>query len=655
MALEAMKMKLTTKSDRMSADPNYYILRDVDFLKALLMPDPADTKIEIHLSLTPSSAGNRRNSTGWEEFRICSWSEETGWNQNCHGYIMAIYPNANDDIEVHQERDLQETLETEEYFMMKNASKMHLGSKKFYEELEASGNKYGKTFATLRDIQVGNAEAVGRVTISDHIDGIPTKAMHPHIIHPATLDALFHSSFPISLRDGLAGSIMIVGIKEFIFCANTSNHPGHSLSVGASVSCENARSSTARILALEQDQKLNLRPVISLSAELRAIGETRTAPINTQTHATKVYEMKWDRDIDFITDDQFLSMSNTSPSELGGFSQEDKRTVLSQAACIYIHDCLRGVAHKKQEISVPHLRHFYNWIETFSTSEGYKINLERRSSASLQRLETWGVEGELLQRVGNQLEGLLTTQIDPLACLLQDGLLQRFYADDESLTRCYGHLIKFLELAIFKNPQMSILEVGAGTGGTTLSIFKALTNAGSLPFNQYDYTDISFGFFGDAKDKLQDWAEMLTFKTLNIEEDPIRQGFEEASYDMVIASNVIHATERIGESLDRVHKLLKPGGKLALIEVTQFDPSVNLIFGTLSGWWRGKLTPEFLISAAETKKSCRPSRRANSFSDSFCFTMEQNPCRKELYWRRNCSQRFRRARPEIFNDDFDGP
>ena len=65
------------------------------------------------------------------------------------------------------------------------------------------------------------------------------------------------------------------------------------------------------------------------------------------------------------------------------------------------------------------------------------------------------------------------------------------------------------------------------------------------------------------------------------------QGFSAGSYDLIIAANVLHATSPIDNSISNVRKLLKPGGKLALIEITTLVPYVNLIFSTLPGWWRG--------------------------------------------------------------------
>ena len=76
----------------------------------------------------------------------------------------------------------------------------------------------------------------------------------------------------------------------------------------------------------------------------------------------------------------------------------------------------------------------------------------------------------------------------------------------------------------------------------------------------------------------------MSFRTLDIEGGLVEQGFQTGSYDLILAANVLHATGPVEKSLSNVRKLLKPGGKLALIEIITLVPYVNLIFGTLPGW-----------------------------------------------------------------------
>lgn len=78
----------------------------------------------------------------------------------------------------------------------------------------------------------------------------------------------------------------------------------------------------------------------------------------------------------------------------------------------------------------------------------------------------------------------------------------------------------------------------------------------------------------------------MDFRTLNIAADPVLQGFEPGSYDLIIASHVLHATENLQRSLANVRCLLKPEGRLLLLETTNPDSiRLGFIFGLLNDWW----------------------------------------------------------------------
>ncbi|KAL8690546.1 MAG: hypothetical protein Q9224_004381, partial [Gallowayella concinna] len=106
--------------------------------------------------------------------------------------------------------------------------------------------------------------------------------------------------------------------------------------------------------------------------------------------------------------------------------------------------------------------------------------------------------------------------------------------------------------------------------------------------SSYTYTDVSVGFFEQAAEVFAAYREKMTFKVLDIEKAPATQGFELYSYDFVVASNVLHATVSLKHTLENTRQLLKPGGRLLLLEITNSSPlRINTIMGALPGWWLG--------------------------------------------------------------------
>lgn len=91
-------------------------------------------------------------------------------------------------------------------------------------------------------------------------------------------------------------------------------------------------------------------------------------------------------------------------------------------------------------------------------------------------------------------------------------------------------------------------------------------------FSSYTYTDISEGYFEKAAELFKAHSHKMTYKVFDTENAPSSQEFEENSYDVVIASNVRHASSSLQKTLENTRRLLKPGGYLLMSDVTDNGP-----------------------------------------------------------------------------------
>jgi SAM-dependent methyltransferase/acyl carrier protein len=128
---------------------------------------------------------------------------------------------------------------------------------------------------------------------------------------------------------------------------------------------------------------------------------------------------------------------------------------------------------------------------------------------------------------------------------------------------------------------LRVLEIGAGTGATSSYLLSVLTEHRA----EYVFTDISKLFLSKAQKSFSEYP-FVKYKFLDIEVDPLEQGFNLNEYDIIVASNVLHATCDLRQSLHHVRKLLSPYGLLILFEGTRPQRWVDLIFGLMDGWWR---------------------------------------------------------------------
>ncbi len=95
---------------------------------------------------------------------------------------------------------------------------------------------------------------------------------------------------------------------------------------------------------------------------------------------------------------------------------------------------------------------------------------------------------------------------------------------------------------------------------------------------------MSPAFLDAAKARFED-APFLETAVLDLEREPVDQGFPPGGFDIVVASNVLHATTDLARSLARIRNLLTDGGALLLIEGVAPSRWVDLTFGMTKGWW----------------------------------------------------------------------
>ncbi|KAL2871187.1 S-adenosyl-L-methionine-dependent methyltransferase [Aspergillus lucknowensis] len=278
-----------------------------------------------------------------------------------------------------------------------------------------------------------------------------------------------------------------------------------------------------------------------------------------------------------------------------------------RSAFHFIDASVNQLKNDDQEYWEWHRRAMYDWMvhtvqvgnrgdikAAAAGSESWASDTPETKQALLDYLGGTGdASAQLMIRVGRHLVQVFRGETTSLELVTENNLLSRYYMEYPKLKdRTYKHLRQVGEVYARSHPDARILEIGAGTGGATkvlLQAFDAMveqTDAEEYP--HYTFTDVSTGFFPAATAKLASWAPDMDFCKLDIESDPEEQGFEPGSFDLVLASLVLHATRSLSRTLTNLRKLLRPGGTLLLIETTRDVADMQLIFGLFEGWWLGE-------------------------------------------------------------------
>ena len=161
--------------------------------------------------------------------------------------------------------------------------------------------------------------------------------------------------------------------------------------------------------------------------------------------------------------------------------------------------------------------------------------------------------------------------------------LDDFYNNSPQLAVMTSHLLNFFNQVLVENPPegtLRILEVGGGFGGTTKRLAQLLKASGRPV--EYTFTDVSSMLVKEARKKFSEYPWM-DFQSLNLERDP--PASLQGTYDVVIGTNVVHATSNIVKSTKRMKSLLRKDGFIMLSEVTRIVDWYDLVYGLLDGWW----------------------------------------------------------------------
>ncbi|MEH2080290.1 MAG: amino acid adenylation domain-containing protein [Nostoc sp.] len=205
------------------------------------------------------------------------------------------------------------------------------------------------------------------------------------------------------------------------------------------------------------------------------------------------------------------------------------------------------------------------------------VNINQNNQSMLNLLH-------YIKNSGENLTAILKGEKDPLELLFPDGSwevaenLYQFNPVSAYINSIVQQTLKtVVQLWPLAKP-LRILELGAGTGGTTAFILPI------LPPNQtqYTYTDVSSFFLNLAKKKFLDYS-FVKYKLLDINKSFDSQGYESHSFDIIVAANVLHDAHNLSEVLKSLKSLLAPNGLLLLLETTKYLRINAISVGLIEG------------------------------------------------------------------------
>ena len=189
-----------------------------------------------------------------------------------------------------------------------------------------------------------------------------------------------------------------------------------------------------------------------------------------------------------------------------------------------------------------------------------------------------------VRQCGKLLGAVLAGKESPLETLFPGGsfdLAEGLYQRSATMRYINGLAGAAIEAFAEGAPGCSlrVLEVGAGTGGTTSSLLPVLPPDRT----RYRFTDVSITFFEQARKRLAPFR-FVDYGLFDMEKPPIAQGYAAQSFELIVAANAMHASTDLRVALRHLHSLLAPGGLLVLVESTTYHHWFDMTTGLIEGW-----------------------------------------------------------------------
>lgn len=300
--------------------------------------------------------------------------------------------------------------------------------------------------------------------------------------------------------------------------------------------------------------------------------------------------------------DEFLSLldsqiANRVPAAIiCSFKSKDKPVVplynnLESALSDYVVLSLFCIFHGKPSVYQGHFQFLYDELASLwqqhNLSEKHLPAYQKKASILKEQLQNSDYQSRLtlFEAVLCKYEDILEGKIPAHQLVFPAGqtkLVEGFYSGHVCADFANQSLVSELRHILDHRPNLRILEIGAGSGATTKQVLSRLTNA---DYVDYTFTDVSQALVNKAKQTLSSPYASMTFSRLDVES--LNQAHEYVNqFDVIIATNVIHATPSIVDTLQKLKLCLRSEGRVLLNELIEKSTFTTAIFGLFEGWWK---------------------------------------------------------------------
>jgi acyl transferase domain-containing protein/surfactin synthase thioesterase subunit len=490
----------------------------------------------------------------------------------------------------------------------------------FYKKLNYNGLLLGPTFKVITQLWRGDGKSLGRIETPLAVMGDAPR----HEIHPGILDSCFQSNavgMGFETHSNLVQLYLPVEVQRISYF----NKPGERVyCYGEARPIKNTEYCHGDFWILNEDH--------TLVAHLEGFRGKSITRASDESDAVMqwLYDFEWRPDplpsktrlpADFIPSGTALIDATAAVvQELKDWSVNRTYYAVAEAKmnrlCIaYVTEAFQSLGFRftpgrrfafnelvaEMGVDEKHLQYLRRQVDllvqheilTPSGNEWTVVTSPTRVNAdeilTQLRREHPELESEyvVLDRCGKGQVSVLRGEVNPIELIFAEGEFKSvvdLYGTSFSFSKSNRIAHQVFEACMAHRPEdrpVRILEIGAGTGGTTEFLLPILQQGGV----EYVYTDVTQLFLNNARERFSQYS-FVDYRILDVERDVAEQDIDLHYFDVVIASNVIHATLDMKATLANVRRLMTSRALLLVVEATSVPHWVDLTVGMTEGWWR---------------------------------------------------------------------
>ena len=558
-----------------------FSLRDVAIKKSLMIPED-DYGVEVLTSMELVDAATAK-SPAWTTFSISSVGRKTNeWTEHSTGLVKVEV--VDEDVDVEQDVGRLDKVAP--------SALRGVAARAWYKKFLDVGLGYGPAFQPLSNIRIDSESNLAVATVALHptaTAGAIKGGESRYVLPPASLDGAIQLGL-IACHGGQpneANTAFVPVQLSHLYLAN--DIAGDTCTVVARGERRGIRAAYLDLQMLGPNGEVLLNVdilrCISYSSEAKSVDKTFSSPFS---------RLVWKPDIRTLSNRKARQIYPPPKDNVDKSSQWGLTNKLAHFVVLSIYESFG----KLQDGPKPSgdVGHFFAWIKRKGQDDHSELMEEARQLASdrqlLQKIEELVsqahvvLEVKIAKLLHDNMTDILYERRTGMDVIISEDLLTPLYQSGLLMTGIYPQLSHILAGIAHSNPNLRILEIGGGTGGATRIAMKAFNGPNGIKaYRDYTFTDISPGFLTSARESMADMRDM-NFSVFDTEVDPMEQGYEQA-YDLIIACQVLHATSNMHNTLLNCRKLLRPGGRLVLVETNQNFIVPGVVVGTFTGYWAG--------------------------------------------------------------------